>query len=70
MQEATLNYYYITQKDIGSGLRDLADFTGEYQKETDEELAEQNQLNDRRSLHFLRQSMYLRLSVQRKTSGS
>lgn len=47
MQEATLNYYYITQKDIGSGLRDLADFTGEYQKETDEELAEQNQLNDR-----------------------
>lgn len=47
MQEATLNYYYITQKDIGSGLRDLADFTGEYQQETDKEFAEQNQLNDR-----------------------
>lgn len=47
MSETTLNYYYITQKDIGSGLRDLADFTGDYQKETDEELAEQNQLTDR-----------------------
>lgn len=47
MSETTLAYYYITQKDIGSGLRELADFTGDYQKETDEELAEQNQLLDR-----------------------
>lgn len=47
MSESTLNYYFITQQDIGSGLRELADFTGEYQKEADENKAEQNQLNDR-----------------------
>ena len=54
MSETTLNYYYIKQQDIGSGLRELADFTGDYQKETDEELAEQNQLEDREKPSLLK----------------
>ncbi|MBQ8582205.1 MAG: hypothetical protein IJ487_00485 [Ruminococcus sp.] len=54
MSEYALNYYFINQQDIGSGLRELADFTGEYQKETDDELAEQNQLTDRETPSVLK----------------
>lgn len=54
MTETALDYYYIRWTDIGSGLRELADFTGEYQKEVDDDLAEQNQLSERAAENVLK----------------
>jgi len=47
MTETGLNYYYMEGKDIGSGLRALADINGDYQKEVDSQNAEANQLTER-----------------------
>lgn len=55
MSESTLNYYYIEVDEIGSGLRALADFTGDYQKEVNEAQAEQNQLSQREKPTILEQ---------------
>ena len=47
MAESTLGYYYIEGKDIGSGLRAIADINGEYQKQVDKDNAEATALSQR-----------------------
>lgn len=55
MTEKTLDYYYIEVNEIGSGLRELADFTGDYLENTNEQQAEQNQLSQREKPTVLEQ---------------
>lgn len=55
MSETSLNYYYIEVNEIGSGLRELADFTGDYQEYINDKQAEQNQLSEREKPTVLEQ---------------
>lgn len=47
MTESSLNYYYMEGRDIGSGLRSIADINGDYQKQVDKENAESISLKER-----------------------
>lgn len=47
MTESPLPFYYMEGKDIGSGLRALADINGDYQAEVDKKNAEADQLSAR-----------------------
>ena len=51
--DTTIPFYYMEGKDIGSGLRALADINGDYQKEVDAQNAEANQLSDKPAANAL-----------------
>lgn len=49
MADSSLAFYYIDGRDIGSGLRSLADINGDYQKEVDKANAEATAIKQRES---------------------